>query len=302
MGKQICILLMILALLLSGCQLAKPETQEETGKDMLVGVFMTEEHLDLFDFDAYLQDNLGALSGGTLSPEDTARYSGRIWAEGDAATGRYVFKDLEGIFFSSYRVVTNGEYENAYWSSVAGDGICDVSIGHHSLDEGFRLDLSGTVYFSDTHPDPSLYFNPVYQTPDGQVYLVSGQGMAFGGGLGGSANQTMTEEGTRRENGESQSWSSRISVTMETVSPARSLVILQMDEDNGILSRQELDPGADMEDLKPDTRCAYLLVEEHTAQGIRRSLYQKEDLSLYFYRELENRLCLKARISISWPE
>ena len=66
MHKRIFVLIMVLALALSGCQLAKPEADTQKEKDMLVGVFITEEHLDLFDMEAYLQDNLGALSGGIL--------------------------------------------------------------------------------------------------------------------------------------------------------------------------------------------------------------------------------------------
>ena len=57
-----------------------------------------------------------------------------------------------------------------------------------------------------------------------------------------------------------------------------------------------------MEELKPEPGCAFILVEEHTAGGIRRSLYQKENRYIAFFRELENRMCTKAQISITWPE
>lgn len=306
MHKRIFVLIMVLALALSGCQLAKPEADTQKEKDMLVGVFITEEHLDLFDMESYLQDNLGALSGGTLSIADAAQYSNRVWGEKTEehdGHSSYHFGDLEGSLLASFRITPDGIKENAYWGSEAGEGICDVSFGHHSMDDGSRLELSGTVYFSDTHPDPGLYFNPVYQTPEGEVYLLSGQGTFFGdAGMGGSATHSLKEETTRTENGEETSHSTEISITMECVYPARNLVILQMDADNQILHRQEIDPAKAMEELKPESGCAYILVEEHTASGIRRSLYQKDDRYIAYFRELENRMCTKAQISITWPE
>jgi len=309
MNKRICVLIMILALVLSGCQLAKPEAQAEAGNDMLVGVFVTAEHLDLFDMEAYLQDHIGDITNGQLNVEESAQYSGRIWAEfqedvtDGITTGQYVFPDLEGIFLASYRVAPHGENENAYWNSEVTEGLCDVHTGHYSTDEGFDLEMSGTIYLSETYHDPTFFFNPVYQTPDGQVYLVSGQGTGFSGGLlGGSATHTISEEGSVAENGETQRYSTRISVTMEIVSPARNMVILQMDENSQLLKRMELDPHEDFEDLVPEKGCAYILVEEHTSQGVRRSLYQKEDRNIIFFRETESHICLKVHKGISWSE
>ena len=306
MIKRVFLMIMVLALALSGCQLAKPEADTQKEKDMLVGVFITEEHLDLFNLEAYLQDNLGALSGGTVSVEDATQYSNRVWgemAQDYDGHSSYHFGDLEGSLLASFRITPNGKTENAYWGSEAGEGICDVSFGHFSMDEGSKLELSGTVYFSDTHPDPGLYFNPVYQTPEGDVYLLPGQGTFFGAvGTGGSAGHTMKEEASRTENGEKIVHSTEISITMECVYPARNLVILQMDESNQILRRQEIDPAEAMEELKPEPGCAYILVEEHTAGGIRRSLYQKENRYIAFFRELENRMAIKAQITVTWPE
>ncbi len=305
MNKRICVLIMILALVLCGCQLAKPEAGTQKEKDMLVGVFITEEHLDLFNMEAYLQNSLGALSGGTVSIEDSAQYSNRIWGElteENDGYSSYRFGDLEGSLLASIRIVPDGIMENAYWRSEAGEGLCDVSFGHFSVDDGSRQELSGTVYFSDTHPDPCLFFNPVYQTPEGDVYLLSGQGTSFGSGFGGSATHSLKEENKWTESGEETVFSTEITVTMECVYPARNLVILQMDEDNQILRRREIDPAEAMEELKPEPGCAYILVEEHTANGIRRSLYQKENRYIIFFRELENRMAIKAQISVAWPE
>ena len=86
MKKKNKIFALLLALcLLSGCALARPEAEEGTGmdQDMMVGVFITREYLDLFDFESYLEDNLNTVinGGGEISPENMAKYEGRLYAE-----------------------------------------------------------------------------------------------------------------------------------------------------------------------------------------------------------------------------
>ena len=303
--RKICLIfILILTLALTGCQLAKPEAEVQTGQDMLVGVFITEEHLDLFDMEAWFRDNASqVLKNENLTIENPEQYSGRIWATPETdedGHGSYHFDALEGILLASFRVVPAGKPENAYWSSTVTGSLCDVSFGHKALDTGSELTISGTVYFSDTHPDPGLYFNPVYQTPEGDVYLLPGQGTFFGTGFCSSATHSLKEESKRTENGEETGHSSVITVTMECVYPAQNLVILQMDENNNILSRRELDSSADLAEWKPESGCAYILLEEHTTDGTRRSLYQRDDRYLIFFRELENHMCLQVQIPITW--
>ena len=301
MRKRIVIIILVLALALSGCQLAKPDAEAQKEKDMLVGVFITEEYLDLFDIEAWLNDNASqVLKNENLTVENPEQYYDRIWATFEE--GSYRFSDMEGTLLASFRIVPSGNLESTYWSSTVSGILCDVAFGHNALDTGTELTISGTVYFSDTCPDPCLYFNPVYQTPDGDVYLLPGQGTSFGTGFGGRATHSLKEETKKTENGEEMGHSSLITVTMECVYPARKLAILQMDAENQILRRSEWNPAETPEELKPEANCAYILVEEHTANGIRRSLYQKEDNRLTFFRELENLMCTKAQVPLTWPE
>ena len=67
MKKKVKVLALLLALcLLSGCSLARPEAEEGNGvsQDMMIGVFITREYLDLFDFERYLEDNLNTVVNG----------------------------------------------------------------------------------------------------------------------------------------------------------------------------------------------------------------------------------------------
>lgn len=84
--KGAALLCLLLATMLTGCQLARPETVAEV--DRLIGVYVTLEPLDLFDFEAYFNDHAKELlaGGGEIGPEDAAAYGGRLYAvqeEGD---------------------------------------------------------------------------------------------------------------------------------------------------------------------------------------------------------------------------
>lgn len=57
------------------------ENSDSASKDRLIGVFITTEHLDLFDFESYFQDNANkVLSGGEISSSDSAPFQGRLYA------------------------------------------------------------------------------------------------------------------------------------------------------------------------------------------------------------------------------
>lgn len=308
MNKRIFVAVIAVCLLLSGCQLAQPDAQEEKDKDRMVGVFITTEYLDLFDMEAYLKDHSNLLSGGTIDRSEDSAYNGRIYAKYIEETNevgtnvRYVFEDLEGILTASYLVKPHGGNLEAYWMSAVTEGICDVSIAHHARDDGEDHSISGTIYLSPEYIDPCFYFNPVYQTEDGDVYLMAGQGLSFETGFAGSSCHTLNETATYTENGTTRSYTAESKITLECAVPAKVVIVLHMDENNNILSRNEYTADELPETLTPEAGTAYLLVEEHTAQTIRRSLYQPGDDSISVFKALENQICVKSQIVVQWPE
>ena len=62
--KRMIVIVLLLALLLSGCSLAQ---RGEDGQDVLVGFLATRKPLDLFDFAGYLKEHPEALNGGEVS-------------------------------------------------------------------------------------------------------------------------------------------------------------------------------------------------------------------------------------------
>ena len=178
------------AMALSGCRLAREDGQGQAS-DRLIGVLITAEWLDLFDADAWLQDNVdtGAWlqngGGGVIVADgDTSAYQGRLYAEltertltneetGETLTGQeYRFPDTEGLVCIVPRILPeNGE---DYLSAVADDAAeCSVHLAY--TDDGDEINLDVTVYLTvNGDPDEihAAYINPVYQAADGSVYTI----------------------------------------------------------------------------------------------------------------------------------
>ena len=171
----------IMGMLLSGCQLAKEDglTAESS---RLVGIYITNEYLDLFDFDGYFEDNISDFTnGGNIQIKNNDKYGGRAYAElrespytseetGEThSTWNYVFPGLDGISFFKAEVTPPDEY--SFIASFVENGVCDAhfSVGNDST-------LEGTLYLAVTDTSTTIYINPVYQSSNGSVFVTTGEG------------------------------------------------------------------------------------------------------------------------------
>lgn len=300
MNKRILTILLAMALLLGGCQLAQPEAQKSEAQDMLVGVFLTTEPLGAVNTDAQMEAYLSGKDVSAAMPE-TDRIYGVFEEEiqDGMTTGTYSFPDLDGILLASFRIAPHGENTNAYWSTALTEGICDVKIGHHSKDNGETLTLSGTVYTRRNNPEHLvLYHNPVYQTQGGEVYVIQGDGVSFGDA---SCSQTLKAAVVHKENGKEATWTAEIDVHVEPIAPAESVEILQMDREHKILHQPEYELAQLPEMVLVPEPAEYLLLEEHLTDGsIRRTLYQNGDGYVTIYESWEKGICIKRQIPIQW--
>ena len=301
MRKRFITFLLILSLTLTGCQLAKPEAEAQASQDMMVGVFVTTEYLDLLDLETYFAENPLQLISGNGNFRDDFSNKNRYWATktGTGENVSYQFENLEGMLYAMFYIET----ELSQFNRMNADpGICD---GHREVrvtDEGMVYDLSGTIYFTQDASDAIFYMNPVYQTEEGEVYLVPGDGIHFSGDLAGSMTQRITNTSTRTENGETTIHSTSVEITVQGIIPAESLTILCMDESSNIIQRLFYALEEIPTELDIPKNTAYVLVEEPINEEIRRSLYQPEDTYLEYYRPLENGICEKATIALIWAE
>jgi hypothetical protein len=306
-NKSIFIFALISLLIsMAGCQLAKPdEGLDSAGRDRLVGVYVTREHLDLFDLEGYLNDNPALLTGGEIKIDGVSgKYNGRIYAVlqdrvlTDDAGNRYedqeyVFEGVDGIalFFTESTDSTG----NACTSATTGEEISD---GSYRL--GDETELEGTIYVTGGRAE--FYFNPVYQSSDGSVYLIAGQGTS--GDLTGASSfsHAISDSYTVTEHdGETRTGGTRVEITIQGLSLPEQITLLQMGEDGTLLKRDSYVP-ADMPDsIVPDTETGYLIVETRDAdKKITRALCERGEDFLTTYVLGENGICLPRYVELDW--
>ena len=126
------VLCAVMILGLPGCRLAREDFVTDTYEDRLVGVFITTEFIDLFDFEQFFGNNASSAGGGGIAINGTSQdYQGRIYATlvsrtltsetGETIeTKEYVFEGIDGIPFFSFHVANEHE---SYWSSASDEAI-----------------------------------------------------------------------------------------------------------------------------------------------------------------------------------
>ena len=295
---SVCFALVLCAL--TGCQLAKESAGANTNEDKLIGIFITTEHLDLFDFEGYLNDNFNSFQGGEITADvrNTQKYQGRLYAVlvpriltseetgEESKTHEYVFEDIEGIPYFIATIQT-AEDENSYRSTMSDAAISD---GHTSIfvgDDENRSTLDGTIYVVPSNIRHTYYFNPVYQSADGSVYLVSGDGFTHNSDYyseGSVYSQTMENTTSITENGEKKKDSISIKISISVLFAPGKIVILQMDSENAILSQTEYEPDKMPAAFTLETGTAYFIVETHKRDNTGTMIISRE----IYARDIEN--------------
>lgn len=291
MKKLLAILLALL--MLTGCQLASEEKNESRMNDKLAGVFVTFERLDLdFDIEGWLNDNSGALKDGevTLEPGEGMAYQEKLPVT--ISDEGWVVPGHEGISVGRY---WNGEY----WTGFSGEGICEQNSNIAATDAGDNIAVEGTVYFP-ADAEVMLCTNPVYQTPEGEFYVV--QGNSFHSHLQmGSMSQSVKDEKTWTQDGTAYTFCAEFKTTVQGVELAEKVVLVWMDADHRELDRVEYTPGHLPESIDP-AGAAYLIVEEIAGENITRTLYQPGDEQITVYYQGEQPWCLPEFAKILWNE
>ena len=251
----------------AGCQLARPEEGASPEPDRLIGAYVTREYVDLFDIEGYLADNIGSLaSDGVVSPEDSRKYAGRLWAEPvlgeDGQPEDWVFP-VEGMgIYCPYTKDASG----AYIGSHIDPGV--VSAGTHitSTDAGDQIELDFSLYCIPGE-DVEFYCNPVYQTPEGDVYLTSGNGMLLDNHLeeqDSIFSVTLSEERSQTVDGQTtQTGGSSVTFHAGIKLPPERIDLIQLDRDSRELRRDEYAPAAMPASVTVDPACESVLVQTH---------------------------------------
>lgn len=259
MKKLSIALILALCLSLTGCSLLREDTSgEPAAEDKLVGVYITSEYLSTFDLESYVSDNMNSLAdgGGEVSAEDAAKYSARIY--GEVENGTVTFP-IEGTAIITARF---GEGNESYFSSQLGDYIVGGGTHVNVGEDTDSVELSGTLY-APAGEMVEAYCNPVYQQSNGEVYLVSGQGISSNG-LG-SMSQTLSEN--TDPHGDVRGYSMSIELTVVSRELSEKYVVLYYGADGELMRREEYAPGELPYELSPDG-AAYAVIEDHTRDDL----------------------------------
>ena len=281
---------MVLAVcMLAGCQLASEEKQEDLYQDKLVGVFVTFAPMELgFDIEGWIEDN-GITDGAEISMEESLQYQEKLPVT--LSDEGWVVPGHEGISVGRY---WNGEY----WTGFSGEGICEMNSNIAAGDDGDNIKVEGTVYFPED-AEVMLCTNPVYQTPEGEFYVVQGQSFHSNVGTG-SMSQSVRDEKNWTENGTAYTFCAEFKTTLQGVELAEKVVLVWMTADHAEVSRAEYIPGELPEEIQPPTDAAYLIVEQLNGDTIHRSLYQPEDEQITVYYRSEKPWCMPKFTELLW--
>lgn len=277
MRNKIIALLLILSLFtMSGCQLAI-ENYNDNSNDRLVGAFITTEYLNLSDFEAQFANGNYEIENGNLKFQDNSG-SGRLYAQ--LVDGIYKFPGYEGYSCFIAEVTQDyGETTVVYTDEI----ISDPKLHSGSTDNGESIEISGTIYLTPKAASKAYYINPVYQSPDGAVYAVSGSGISNGSDMTGSDFSTkLTADTAKNENGKTESFSSSIEIVLKVVNEPGNIRILEMDSDNNIISKKSYTPAEVPDKITTNKNTEYIIIEtelttSENGKEITRKLYNKTD-------------------------
>jgi len=318
MKRKWCIgVLIMLLLTLCGCQLAVEELDDSSsGKDRLIGVFVTLEHLDLFDDEAYIEDNLNAiLAGKDISGVDSLQYSGRLYAilkdrlltneeTGEKVTTQeYVFESVKGF---SYMVPMMQDADGVYVGTGSDEAI---SNGHTAIKHGDteEYSLTGTIYLDPVYGDAVCYLNPVYQSADGCVYAVQGSGYSMNGAMaeGSVFTATLSEETTVTTGSEKKATKTSVSIVMEVMFAPEEIVITELDADDAVVRRTAYIPGETPKTYapSPETACLMIHTLKHDRNGkeVRSSqLCDRLDDGFDTFFRRDDGVCVERYTKLEW--
>lgn len=283
MKRKLFALLLAAAFLgLCGCSLAREEAAGPEA-DRWIGFFVVpESEGEFISREGWTE--YGGIDAetefGTLSiPRDIL-----IAERADLGRGReYAFPGMEGyrLFYLEY----TDEYGHV--NSVNSD-MADGAFHIDEADGAHSVDLSGVIYYGAPldQPDwdqwedgPIWTYYRVFQMPDGTIYLDGSGDSSNGAGITYHRTEEYTREKTSgyQSDAETETMSIRVEVSVRVVPRLTALIVRQYGADGQLLQSGEL--PLDGAELVVDWRqdAAWAVVEEVSAEGVKRTSYDKPD-------------------------
>lgn len=300
--KRLCTVLVLAfsVCLLTGCRLAREEAQvQDSAEDRLVGVFVTEEYI-----------HRGTPELTVNSEGEISFVENREGIDGTLIFDEYgpkdiVFDGIEG--YGIYDIEVWNEEQGIYTSyAIADDVFSDGYWAMTGNDTSEANEVEVTIYVDQDGPT-GLYFNPVYQTARGDVYMQPGTGLSWAEGVErSSSTYSMSQEWKATENGQEKAWKSSFIIHNVCADGTVSYSLLFMGEDNMVTKVMTGDELAKMWEagqweLAVPTETAYLILEQENGSGdTRRTLCNRGEASLEFLQNADGGYMVKRQMNILW--
>ena len=318
-GKNLKILLFLGVILaacaISGCSLAVPDAGKSTS-DRLIGAFITTEYLDLYDMDSYLSDHASSLAdGSSITVGEESKYQGKLQATVDKSQGEDIFSwkisfgNIEGQYL--LMPVTEAGDGNKSVGNFCSDGISAPFIHYNTRDNGEERELSGTLYLLPQKDKEQVYYvNPVYQTSDGEIYVMTGNGYSTGNSNeeGDTMSATLSAENTVTEGKTSKTDQCTVTVKFAIQYRPVRTILYQMDASNKVLKQAAYNPSAVPEILETEPGTAYIMIEnrKETPDGkliSERTIFdydsaQEEEKNFSVLAPFENQLVMEKVVEV----
>lgn len=282
--------------------LSRKKDAGEDSKDTLIGVFVTEEYLDLFGTDAYLYGQYANPLYATVNRH----------GNDEPSDWEISFENIRGLNFLA-PVRTNKEGES-YRATQQSDGICEAHTDINTSDDKEELRLSATVYSipKATGEDLTYFANPVYQTADGKIYTVPASGISTGSAdsEGVRLSASLSDQTDTKDKWRVRTESTTVDIQFTVIYEPVRITLFQMDTDNRILKQESYLPGKLPETLHAKKDAAYILVETEKKKPdgnpeLTRNIYERKensDDSLETFYILENGILSKMFTEVVWEE
>lgn len=219
------------------------DAAEEAG--VLIGAYVSEEDLDL--------DDLIVTATGKFQWK-----SGRIYAEQTGKSWYFPTLDDGGGIFCAQISEEGTDYPTVVHFGGLGKARSRVNVSDADGIRTTDIDLSGEVYAcGDEHRIFNFY--PIYQTPDGRVYLTSGSSIGVSGDDGGSVSHTLTSDKTESIGGKSERVKVKVAITAVSHPTPTKFTVAHMDENDTVLKLEEFAPDALPESITAAPSAAYLI-------------------------------------------
>ena len=255
--NKLIILLAVISMMVcfTGCSLAQKDEGEENGEpDCLIGAFITTEDAQMSFL--FRLDESGRLYVTVDKNESEEPLDWDIH-----------FGDIEGICF--FNATWQEEGQQPFTMITCGDDICDLKQNVNATDEGVETGLSGTLNAVISEGDGVIFYvNPVYQSTNGQIYAMAGDGNHISETVGISFTSTYEEKRTITEDGEKKTETSKVELTIKSLTAfPKQIRFHYMNDKLEIMNTDSYVAGEVPEELSVVEGTACLVIETEWQDG-----------------------------------